>query len=62
MEKQLIDLIEKGIRQIKKGTAPKDTKAGYALNKLKPINPYMYEDLMEKYKEALAEYKKNQAK
>lgn len=51
MEELLIKKIEAGIRSIKHGTAtPADAKVGVFLNKLKPINLAMYEDLLNNYK------------
>jgi len=51
MEDLLIKKIENAIRSIKLGALdPKDAKVGYFLNKLKPLNPYMYQDLLNNYK------------
>lgn len=62
MEQKLIRLIEAGIRGLKLGTkAPNETKAPSSLNRLKEINLPMYEDLLGKWKNAVADYKaKNQ--
>lgn len=50
MEQQLIKKITGGLFGIKIGTKePKDVAA--LLNKLKPINPGMYEEFFEKYKQ-----------
>jgi hypothetical protein len=49
MEQQLIKKITGGLMGIKLGTKePKDI--AILLNKLKPINPGMYEEFFEKYK------------
>lgn len=62
MEEQLIRLIEAGIRALQMGTkAPNETKAPVSLNKLKSINPPMYEDLVQKWKQAVEEYKSKNA-
>jgi hypothetical protein len=50
MEQQLIKKITGGLFGIKMGTKePKEVAV--LLNKLKPINPMMYEDLFNKYKD-----------
>jgi hypothetical protein len=49
MEQQLIKKITGGLFGIKMGTKePKEVAT--LLNKLKPINPMMYEEMFEKYK------------
>jgi hypothetical protein len=49
MEQQLIKKITGGLMGIRLGTKePKDVAT--LLNKLKPINPGMYEEFFEKYK------------
>lgn len=53
MENDIIDNIDFYFRQIKKGVLPRDTKIGYCLNKLKDINPYLYEDKLKEYKNIL---------
>jgi hypothetical protein len=51
--------IENGIRALKLRTkTPSETQVGVFLNKLKGLNIGMYEELLEKYKEALEDYKK----
>ena len=51
--------IENGIRALKLRTKnPSETQVGVFLNKLKGLNIGMYEELLEKYKEALEDYKK----
>ena len=54
MEELLIKKIEAGIRKIRFGTTtPEEAKLGSLFNKLKPINPGMYEDLLNNYKSLL---------
>ena len=49
MEQQLIKKITGGLFGMKMGTKePKEVAV--LLNKLKPINPYMHEELFDKYK------------
>lgn len=56
-EELCVRKIESGIRGIKNGTKePKDTKCGYFFSKLKPLNEGLYEDLMDKYKDAITQY------
>lgn len=56
-EEELIRKIEAGIRALRLRTKePKDTGCAVALNKLRDINVGMYDDYLEKYKNALAEY------
>jgi len=51
MEEIYIKKIEAGIRSIRFGlTKPADSKVGYFLNKLKPLNPGMYDELLNNYK------------
>ena len=58
MEQQLIKKITGGLFGMKIGTkGPKEVAV--LLNKLKPINPMMYEDLFNKYKDLVI--KTNQA-
>jgi len=56
-EQIAIRKIEVAIRCIKFGAKPSDTKAGYFLNKLANINEGMHNELMEKYKIAVANSK-----
>lgn len=54
MEELLIKKIEAGIRKIRNGNAlPAEINLGVLFNKLKPINPYMYQDLLNNYKAVL---------
>lgn len=56
-EEELIRKIEAGIRALRLRTKePKDTGCAVALNRLKEINVGMYEEYLQKYKKALAEY------
>ena len=58
IEDTYIENIENGIRAIRLGTKkPDETNVGYNLNRLKPLNPGMYDDLIAKYKNALQDYK-----
>lgn len=58
MEQQLIKKITGGLFGMKMGTKePKEVAV--LLNKLKPINPYMYEEMFNKYKDLVV--KTNQA-
>lgn len=65
-EELYVKNIENGIRAIRLGVkAPKDTLAPWSLNKLKSVNEGLYEDYLEKYKNALKEYQRrngNEAK
>jgi hypothetical protein len=55
MEQQLIKKITGGLMGMKNGTKePKDIAV--LLNKLKPINPGMYDDFFEKYKNIVVKY------
>ena len=49
MEQQLIKKITGGLFGMKMGTK-EPREVAVLLNKLKPINPMMYEDLFDKYK------------
>jgi len=61
MEHTYIGLIEAGIRGLKQGTkTPSTTKAPMALNRLKPINEAMYEDLLGKWGDAVRSYNEKQ--
>ena len=58
LEDTYIENIENAIRAIRLGTKkPQDTNAGFNLNRLKEVNPGMHEEIMNKYKAALLEYK-----
>jgi hypothetical protein len=58
MEQLLIKKIQGGINAIKGGRkSPKEAGLGTAFKKLKDINEPMYDDLIEKYKSAVAKYK-----
>lgn len=57
-EEIYIKNIENGIRALKLRTkTPQETHVGIFLNKLKGLNIGMYEELLEKYKKALEDYK-----
>ena len=58
MEQQLIKKITGGLFGMKIGTK-EPREVAVLLNKLKPINPMMYEDLFNKYKDLVV--KTNQA-
>jgi hypothetical protein len=59
IEDLYIKKIEGGIRSVTNGSkTPKDSEVAVYLNKLKPINEGMYEDLLGKYKTAVEKYKK----
>lgn len=58
IEETYVKQIEDGIRGIRLGKHPKDTNAPIALNKLKNINQGLYDDLLEKYKNVMKEFKK----
>ena len=58
IEETYVKQIEDGIRAIRLGKHPKDTKAPIALNKLKSINEGLYQDLLKKYKNVMKEFKK----
>lgn len=56
-EELCIRKIESGIRGIKNGTkTPEETKVGFFLNKLQPLNEGMYQDLLGKYIVVKKEY------
>lgn len=55
-EDLLIKAIENGIRAVHLGTWPNDTKAPYALSKLKDSNYGMYLDLLDKFMKAVKDY------
>ena len=55
-EDLLIKTIENGIRAMHLGTWPNDTKAPYALSKLKEINYGMYEEYLNKFNNATKDY------
>ena len=58
-EEMYIKNIEAGIRALKLRTkTPSETNVGINLNRLKGVNPGMYDDYMAKYKTALEEYNK----
>jgi hypothetical protein len=58
-EEIYIKNIESGIRALKLRTkTPSQANVGVFLNSLKGLNVGMYEELLEKYKEALEDYKK----
>ncbi len=58
MERLYIKKIENGLRGLRLGTkTPENCQCGKYLNKLKPLNEGMWEDLMESYKEHLKKYK-----
>lgn len=62
-EEIYISRVESGIRSIKLGTkTPNEAQVGLWLNKLKPLNDGMYDDLMDKYKRIMKEYEKNKHK
>jgi hypothetical protein len=59
IEETYVKHIENGIRGIKLGTKkPEDTNVGKYLNKLKPINDGLYDELMERYSEVMKRYNK----
>jgi len=59
IEECYVKHIECGTRAIKLGAKdPSEANVGKYLNKLKPINDGLYEDLMERYKKVLNEYNK----
>lgn len=58
-EEIIIRKIEGGIRGIKLGTkTPQEANVGYFLNKLKDVNPPMYEDKLYEYAKVKANYDK----
>jgi hypothetical protein len=59
-EELCIKRIESGIRGISNGTKrPEETKVGYFLNKLQPLNEGMYQELLKKYVDVKKDYDKN---
>lgn len=54
IEEIAIRKIEAGIRAIKNGISPMETKAGYFLKKLEALNEGMHRDLASKYAVAVA--------
>jgi hypothetical protein len=57
LEDNCIRKIEAGIRALKNGSKiPEQTKCGFFLAKLKPLNEGMYDDLLQKYKKAKETY------
>ena len=62
-EEIYIQKVESGIRSIRMGTkTPNETQIGLWLNKLKPLNDGMYNDLLEKYKNIMKDYEKKKHK
>lgn len=58
MEEIYIQNVKNGIRAIRLGVkTPIESKVAINLNKLKPLNEGMYEDLLKQYKIVLNEYK-----
>lgn len=58
MEEILIKNIENGIRAIRLGNkTPIEANLAVQFNKLLPLNKGMYDDLMEKYKRVVEDYK-----
>ncbi len=55
-EDLLIKTIENGIRAVHLGTWPNDTKAPYALSKLKDSNYGLYLDMLNKFNNATKDY------
>ena len=54
MEAEIIKKLERGIFRITQGTGTAvSERCGFYFKLLKPLNEFMYEDLMEKYKKAL---------
>lgn len=61
MEEIYINQVTNGIRAIRLGLkTPIESKVAVSLNKLKPLNEGMYEDLLKQYKVVLNEYKNKQ--
>ena len=59
-EQIYIKNIESGLRALRLRTKePSELNVGINLNRLKVINEGMYDDYLEKYKAALAEYNKH---
>lgn len=62
-EEIYIGRVEGGIRSIRMGTkTPNEAQVGMWLNKLKPLNIGMHDDLLEKYKNIMKEYEKKKHK
>lgn len=62
MEEQLIIKIRGGITQIEAGNkSPKEAGVGKYLNKLKGLNEGMYDELLERYKKAVENYKEEES-
>ena len=62
-EEIYIGRVEAGIRSIRMGTkTPNEAQVGMWLNKLKPLNIGMHDDLLEKYKNIMQEYEKKKHK
>jgi len=62
-EDNYIRIIEGAIRGIKMGTkTPEQVDVTAQFNRLKPLNPMMWEDLQEKYKFQVAHYNANKGK
>ena len=58
-EELCIRKIESGIRGIKNGTkTPEETRVGYFLTRLQPLNEGMHQDLLVKYMKVKEEYDK----
>jgi hypothetical protein len=58
-----IQLVTSGIRAIKMGTkTPIEAKVGISLNKLKPLNIGMYEQLLKEYKVVKGNWDNKQVK
>ncbi len=60
-EEIYISRIENGIRGIKMGSkTPESLALQPTFNKLKPLNPHMHEDLLDKYIKAVLNYNEKQ--
>lgn len=63
MEDLYIKNINNGIRAIRLGTkSPQEANIGSQLNKLKPLNEGMYDELMNNYKAVLKDYNEKNPK
>jgi hypothetical protein len=63
LEEIYVKHIECGIRAIKLGTKkPEDANVGKFLNKLRDVNDGLYDDLLERYRNVIENYKKNEEK
>ena len=61
MEDICIKKIKGGIRGIKNGTkTPQEAEVGKFLNKLKPLNEGMHEDLLSEYAQVYKDWKNKQ--